>query len=128
MKSLIGTGIFFSIYSHTTSILYLSWAEIGIMGAPSATVPSINRRICSCCSCACVSLIKSILFCKIKTCFSFMISMAAKCSDVCGWGQDSLPAEKKLEQLIILHQSPNYMVLVRPNRAQQTKLKIEKLC
>ena len=44
-----------------------------------------------------------------------MISMAAKCSDVCGWGQDSLPAVKKLEQLIILHQSPNYMVLVRPN-------------
>ena len=25
-------------------------------------------------------------------CFSFMISMAARCSDVCGWGQDSFPA------------------------------------
>ena len=25
-------------------------------------------------------------------CFNFMISMAAKCSDVCGCGQDSLPA------------------------------------
>ena len=25
-------------------------------------------------------------------CFSFMISMAARCSDVCGCGQDSLPA------------------------------------
>ena len=56
--------------------------------------------------------------------------MAAKCSDVCGWGQDSLPAEKKknIEQLITLHQRPNYMVLLRANRAQQTKLKIEELC
>ena len=26
-------------------------------------------------------------------CFSFMISMAARCSEVCGWGHDSLPAE-----------------------------------
>ena len=41
-----------------------------------------------------------------------MISMAAKCSDVCGWGQDSLPAEKKIDKLIKLHQRPNYMVLV----------------
>ena len=39
MKSLIGMGIFFSTYSQTTSMLYLSWAEIGMIGAPSATVP-----------------------------------------------------------------------------------------
>lgn len=28
-------------------------------------------------------------------CFSFMISMAAKCSDVWGWGHDSLPAGRE---------------------------------
>lgn len=39
MKSRTGTGILFTMYSQTTSMLYLSWAEIGIMGAPSATVP-----------------------------------------------------------------------------------------
>ena len=39
VKSLGGTGIFFTMYSQTTSILYFSWAEIGIIGAPSATVP-----------------------------------------------------------------------------------------
>lgn len=27
------------MYSHTTSILHFNWAEIGITGAPSATVP-----------------------------------------------------------------------------------------
>lgn len=30
VKSLTGTGIFFSIYSHKTSILYFSCAEIGM--------------------------------------------------------------------------------------------------
>lgn len=39
VKSLMGTGIFLTIYSQITSILYFSWAEIGITGAPSATVP-----------------------------------------------------------------------------------------
>jgi hypothetical protein len=39
MKFLSGMGIFFTIYSHTTSILYFSCAEIGTTGAPSATVP-----------------------------------------------------------------------------------------
>ena len=34
-------------------------------------------------------------------CFNFMISMAAKCSDVCGCGHDSLPAKEKC--------SKNYM-------------------
>ena len=28
------------MYSHTTSILYLSWADMGMTGAPSATVPA----------------------------------------------------------------------------------------
>lgn len=41
VKSRIGTGIFFVIYSHRTSILYFSCAEIGTTGAPSATVPVI---------------------------------------------------------------------------------------
>lgn len=45
VKSLNGIGIFFSMYSQTTSMLYFSWAEIGMTGAPSATVPSMNRRI-----------------------------------------------------------------------------------
>ncbi len=39
VKSLTGTGIFFTMYSQTTSMLYFSCAEIGMMGAPSATVP-----------------------------------------------------------------------------------------
>lgn len=39
VKSLTGTGIFFTMYSQTTSMLYFSCAEMGMMGAPSATVP-----------------------------------------------------------------------------------------
>lgn len=39
IKFLSGMGIFFTIYSHTTSILYFSCAEMGTTGAPSATVP-----------------------------------------------------------------------------------------
>jgi hypothetical protein len=39
VKSLIGIGIFLERYSQMTSMLYLSCAEIGMMGAPSATVP-----------------------------------------------------------------------------------------
>lgn len=40
VKSLMGTGIFLTMYSQTTSMLYLSCADIGMMGAPSATVPA----------------------------------------------------------------------------------------
>lgn len=40
VKSLMGTGIFLTMYSQTTSMLYFSWAEMGMMGAPSATVPA----------------------------------------------------------------------------------------
>ena len=36
---LTGTGIFFTMYSHTTSTLYMSCAEMGTTGAPSAMVP-----------------------------------------------------------------------------------------
>ncbi len=45
VKSLNGTGIFFSMYSQTTSMLYFNCAEMGMTGAPSATVPSIKCRI-----------------------------------------------------------------------------------
>lgn len=44
VKSRTGTGIFLVMYSHKTSMLYLSWAEIGITGAPSATVPAKDNK------------------------------------------------------------------------------------
>jgi len=44
VKSLSGIGTFLTIYSQTTSILYLSWADIEITGAFSATVPSNEIR------------------------------------------------------------------------------------
>lgn len=112
VKSRTGIGIFLVIYSQSTyatnqfkkwnkrrhpkvhistSILYFSCADMGIIGAPSATVPCTNFTICSCCSFAWPSFTKSILFCRIRMFFNFIISMAAKCSLVCGWGQDSLP-------------------------------------
>ncbi len=49
---------------------------------------------CSCWSLPCESLTRSILFWRMRICFNFIISMAAKCSEVWGWGQDSLPAGK----------------------------------
>ncbi len=42
---------------------------------------------------ASVSPIRSILVCNIIIEFKFIISTAAKCSDVCGWGQVSLAAK-----------------------------------
>lgn len=54
--------------------------------------PCTKARICSYCSLAWLSFTRSILFCRMRMCFSFMISMAARCSDVWGWGHDSLPA------------------------------------
>ncbi|EZA59045.1 hypothetical protein X777_15686 [Ooceraea biroi] len=47
VKSRIGTGIFFVMYSHSTSMLYFNCAEIGIIGAPSATVPEIETIVVS---------------------------------------------------------------------------------
>ena len=55
-------------------------------------LPWTNLRIWSYCSFAWLSLTKSILFCSIIICLSFIISMAARCSEVCGWGHDSFPA------------------------------------
>lgn len=49
VKSLMGTGIFLTMYSQTTSMLYLSCAEIGMMGAPSATVPAREPRHTAAC-------------------------------------------------------------------------------
>jgi len=51
---------------------------------------------CSCWSLACESLMRSILFWRMRMCFNFMISMAAKCSEVWGCGQDSFPAGRKI--------------------------------
>eukprot|EP00123_Amoebidium_parasiticum_P012219 comp21201_c0_seq1/m.28805 comp21201_c0_seq1/g.28805 ORF comp21201_c0_seq1/g.28805 comp21201_c0_seq1/m.28805 type:complete len:353 (+) comp21201_c0_seq1:732-1790(+) len=92
VKSRIGMGIRLTMYSHTHSMLYLSWAEMGTTGAPSATVPCTNLRICWYWSLAWLSLTRSILFCRMMMCLSFMISIAARCSDVCGCGHDSFPA------------------------------------
>ena len=123
VKSLIGMGILLTTYSAITSMLYLSWADMGMTGAPSATVPArkglsliffqwhcvwlipwTNFSIWSYCSLAWLSFTKSILFCKIRMCLSFMISMAAKCSDVWGWGQDSFPAAR-IEVLVVSKRS-----------------------
>lgn len=46
VKSLNGTGMRFVMYSQMTSILYLSWADTGITGAPSATVPIKQEQFC----------------------------------------------------------------------------------
>mmetsp|Transcript_18228 Transcript_18228/g.38053 ORF Transcript_18228/g.38053 Transcript_18228/m.38053 type:complete len:255 (+) Transcript_18228:1851-2615(+) len=44
-KSRTGTGTFLIRYSTTMSMLYLSCAEMGITGAPCATVPRMNSMI-----------------------------------------------------------------------------------
>ena len=44
VKSLTGTGIFLQMYSQMTSMLYLSCAEIGTTGAPSAIVPKKQNK------------------------------------------------------------------------------------
>mmetsp|Transcript_2048 Transcript_2048/g.7423 ORF Transcript_2048/g.7423 Transcript_2048/m.7423 type:complete len:231 (-) Transcript_2048:484-1176(-) len=92
VKSRTGTGIWLQMYSQITSMLYLSWAEMGMIGAPSATVPPTNFTICLYCSVAALSFTRSILFWRMTMCFRRMISIAAKCSEVCGCGQLSLPA------------------------------------
>jgi len=43
-KSLTGTGMRFSTNSHTTSTLYLSWAEMGTTGAPSEAQQQEQHR------------------------------------------------------------------------------------
>mmetsp|Transcript_520 Transcript_520/g.1592 ORF Transcript_520/g.1592 Transcript_520/m.1592 type:complete len:264 (-) Transcript_520:323-1114(-) len=92
VKSRTGTGIFLAMYSAITSMLYLSCADTGMMGALSATVPLMKALMSSCCESALASLTRSILFCRMMMCLSFMISTAARCSEVWGCGQGSLPA------------------------------------
>mmetsp|Transcript_7968 Transcript_7968/g.23340 ORF Transcript_7968/g.23340 Transcript_7968/m.23340 type:complete len:208 (+) Transcript_7968:885-1508(+) len=92
VKSRVGMGIFLAMYSATASTLYLSCADMGMMGAESATVPLTKARMSSYCACAAASLTRSILFCRMRMCLSFMISTAARCSEVWGCGQGSLPA------------------------------------
>ena len=44
-KSRTGTGIFLTRYSQTASTLYLSCAEMGTTGAPSAIVPCTHQVV-----------------------------------------------------------------------------------
>ena len=46
-RALSGTGKYSHIYCNTHSMLYFSWAEIGIIGAFSAIVPFMNVFISS---------------------------------------------------------------------------------
>ena len=84
VKSRTGTGIFLQMYSQTTSMLYLSCAEMGITGAPSAIVPWMNLQMASYWFAAAFSWTRSILFWRMMMCWSLMISTAARCSEVCG--------------------------------------------
>mmetsp|Transcript_68951 Transcript_68951/g.156280 ORF Transcript_68951/g.156280 Transcript_68951/m.156280 type:complete len:262 (-) Transcript_68951:353-1138(-) len=95
LKSLGGIGTCVQRYSQTTSRLYFSTALMGMMGELSAAVPATNFLISSCCAIACCSLISSTLFWRMMMCFSRMISTAARCSEVCGCGQASLPAMRR---------------------------------
>lgn len=60
---LTGMGTFLQMYSHTASTLYLSWAEMGTTGAPSAMVLCMKVSMASCWASAAASEIRSILFC-----------------------------------------------------------------
>merc|ERR1719440_1734653 len=111
VKFLIGTGRYLVMYSHTTSILYRNTADNGIIGALSATVPATNFLICSCCASAWSGFTRSTLFCNIMIFFNLMISTAAKCSEVCGCGQDSLPAISNIAASITA--APLSMVAMR---------------
>lgn len=56
VKSRTGTGMRLTMYSHTASTLYFSWAEMGTMGAFSAMVPLMKSWMASCWFCAALSL------------------------------------------------------------------------
>ncbi len=60
---------------------------------------------------ATLSWMRSILFCRMMMCFSRMISTAARCSDVWGWGQLSLLAISSNAPSIIA--APLSMVAMR---------------
>mmetsp|Transcript_6873 Transcript_6873/g.13822 ORF Transcript_6873/g.13822 Transcript_6873/m.13822 type:complete len:304 (-) Transcript_6873:343-1254(-) len=111
VKSRIGTGMALAMYSATTSMLYRSCAEIGMIGDFSATVPSMNALIASYCWRAACSLTRSILFWRMMMFCSFMISTAAKCSAVCGCGHCSFPATSSSAASITA--APLSMVAIR---------------
>ncbi len=59
-KSRLGTGTQQAMYCATMSMLYPSWADTGMMGAPSATVPVTKDLIFSYWSRACSSFTRSV--------------------------------------------------------------------
>mmetsp|Transcript_13683 Transcript_13683/g.32396 ORF Transcript_13683/g.32396 Transcript_13683/m.32396 type:complete len:209 (+) Transcript_13683:738-1364(+) len=121
VKSRTGTGTWWQMYSTTTSMLYLSTAEMGMIGAWSATVPATNLRICLCCSSAASGFTRSTLFCRMMMFPRRMISTAARCSEVCGCGQGSLPATRSIAASITA--APLSMVAMRMSwPGQSTKL------
>ena len=83
-------------------MLYPSWPEIGMIGDFSAFVPLINSLIARYYSAALPSCFTtvSILFWRMMMCFNFMISTAAKCSEVYGWGHVSFAAIKRRDASI----------------------------
>mmetsp|Transcript_1173 Transcript_1173/g.4961 ORF Transcript_1173/g.4961 Transcript_1173/m.4961 type:complete len:209 (+) Transcript_1173:595-1221(+) len=120
-KSLLGSGTRCTRYSHSTSTLYRSTALMGMMGAASATVPATKRRICCCCAMASSCFTRSTLFCRMMMCSRRMISTAAKCSEVWGWGQGSLPAMRS--SAASMTAAPLSMVAMRMSwPGQSTKL------
>mmetsp|Transcript_47062 Transcript_47062/g.102485 ORF Transcript_47062/g.102485 Transcript_47062/m.102485 type:complete len:214 (+) Transcript_47062:489-1130(+) len=92
VKSRGGIGTCVQRYSQITSKLYFNTALIGMIGELSAAVPATNFLISSYRDCASCCLINSTLFWRMMMCFKRMISTAAKCSEVWGCGQVSLPA------------------------------------
>lgn len=120
-KSRLGTGTLVIRYSTTTSMLYFSCALIGTTGAVSATVFFTNAWISPHCASAAPSLTRSILFWRIIRLRSFMISTAARCSDVCGCGHASFPAISSSAASITA--APLSMVAIRMSwPGQSTKL------
>mmetsp|Transcript_75854 Transcript_75854/g.153679 ORF Transcript_75854/g.153679 Transcript_75854/m.153679 type:complete len:214 (-) Transcript_75854:653-1294(-) len=111
VKFRVGTGTCVMMYLEMRSTLYCSWAEMGMMGALPATVPATNSLIWSYCALAASGLTRSILFCRMMMLLSCMISTAAKCSDVCGCGQLSLPAMSSIAASMTA--APFNMVAIR---------------
>jgi len=82
--------------SSTYSILSPLWAEMGMMGDFSAMVYLVKRLMASNCSLpSSLLLSRSILFWRMMSYFMFMMSIADRCSHVCGCGHFSLAAIKR---------------------------------
>lgn len=65
----------------------------------------IKVRICSYCFLVWFFLIRLILFCRIRMCFSFMIFIVVRCLEVWGWGYDLflvIEKEFKINKLYML--------------------------